>query len=124
MNYSQKCYACYAHDVSLNFAKPRFSILNDIFTAHACGKVMFSYCLCVSVCVSVWAITFEFLAIETSFLVWWYIVTISRSRLSIKVIGSRSRSPVKLASWTVGHEIGLLKPAYGNDVVNKVKVIS
>ena len=42
-----------------------------------------------SVCVSVWAITFKFLTIETSFLVCWYILTISRSSLSTKAIGSR-----------------------------------
>ena len=34
----------------------------------------------VSVCVS--AITFQTVDIETSFLVWWYILTISRSRVS------------------------------------------
>ena len=63
-------------------------------------EVMFSSCLCVcvcvcvclSVCLSVQAITFEPVDIETSFLVWCYILTISRSSLSIKVIGSRSRS--------------------------------
>ena len=49
-------------------------------------------CVCVSVCLSVQAITFEALYIETSFLVCRYILTISRSSLSIKVIGSRSRS--------------------------------
>ena len=49
-------------------------------------------CVCLSVCESVWAITFECLDIETSFLVWWYILTISRSSVSIKTIGSRSRS--------------------------------
>ena len=53
-------------------------------------------CVCMSVCMSVFlsvqAITFEPLDIETSFLVCRYILTISRSSLSIKVIGSRSRS--------------------------------
>ena len=53
---------------------------------------MFSYTVCVSVCVYVWAITFESLGIGNSFLVWWYIITIIRLRLSIKVIGLRSRS--------------------------------
>ena len=48
--------------------------------------------MCVFVCVSVWAITFEQFNIETSVLVWCYILTISRSSLSIKVIGLRSRS--------------------------------
>ena len=59
-------------------------------------EVMFSSCLCVcvcvcvclSVCLSVRAITFEPVDIETSFLVWCYILT----SLSIKVIRSRSRS--------------------------------
>ena len=68
------------------------------------GNVFSRLCLCVclsvctSVCLSVHpsvympvkAITFESLHIETSFLVYRYIFTISRSRLSIKVIGSRS----------------------------------
>ena len=56
-------------------------------------------CVCLCVCVSVYlsvflsvqGITFEPLDIETLFLVCRYILTISRSSLSIKVIGSRSR---------------------------------
>ena len=48
--------------------------------------------VCLSVCLSVQAITFELLDIKTSFLVCRYILIISRSSLSIKVIGSRSRS--------------------------------
>ena len=48
--------------------------------------------VCLSVFLSVQAITFEPLDTETSFLVCMYILTISRSSLSIKVIGSRSRS--------------------------------
>ena len=47
-------------------------------------------CLCVCVCLSVRTITFEQVNIETSFLVWSYILTMCRSGLSIKVIGSRS----------------------------------
>ena len=47
--------------------------------------------LTLSVCLSVRDITFEYLDIETSFLVCGYILTISRSRLSTKVV-SRSRS--------------------------------
>ena len=57
-----------------------------------------------SVFLSVWAITFEAVDIETSFLVWWYILTISRSSLSIKVIGSRSRSShgeANFDTWTL-----------------------
>ena len=49
-------------------------------------EVLFSSCLCVCVCVSVRAITFEAVDIETSILVWCYILTISRSSLSIKDI--------------------------------------
>ena len=62
------------------------------------GNVFSRVCLCVcmSVCLSVFlsvqAITFESLKIETSFLACRYILTISRSSLSIKVIGLRSRS--------------------------------
>ena len=53
------------------------------------GRFCLSVCLsiCLSVCPSVQAITFEPLHIETSFLVCRYIFTISRSSLSIKVIG-------------------------------------
>ena len=50
------------------------------------------FILSVCLSVSVRAITFECLDTETSFLVWWYILTISRSSLSIKVIGLRPRS--------------------------------
>ena len=64
---------------------------------HPCMRVsnVFGHvCLSVSLSVflSVQAITFEPLNIETSFLVCRYILTITRSSLSIKVIGSRSRS--------------------------------
>ena len=56
--------------------------------SHVCESVCLSVCLsacvCLSVCLPVQAITFELLLIETSFLVCRYI---SRSRLSIKVIG-------------------------------------
>ena len=52
-------------------------------------------CVCVSVFLPVQAITFETLDIETSFLVCQYILTITRSSLSIKVIGLRSRSHEK-----------------------------
>ena len=66
----------------------------DVASSPPLYAGMFSYCLSVrlSVCVSVQAITFKCLDIETSFLAWWYILTISRSSLSIKVIGSRSKS--------------------------------
>ena len=61
------------------------------------GNVFGRVCLSVSlsVCLSVQTITFELLHIGTSFLVWRYTLTISRSSLSIKVIVSRSRSCAK-----------------------------
>ena len=61
------------------------------------GNVFGRVCLsvCVSVCLSVQTITFEPLHTGTSFLGWRYILTISRSSSSIKVIGSRSRSCAK-----------------------------
>ena len=65
-----------------------------VFTSCVCGRgnvFVVSVSVSVSVCVCS-AITFEQVDIETSFLVWWYILTISRSSLSIKVTGSRSRS--------------------------------
>ena len=72
-------------------------------TARVCGKVMFSYCL------SVQAKTFECLDIETSFLVWWYILIISRSNLSTNVIGLRSRPLFfKLIILTVKPQIRVL----------------
>ena len=37
-----------------------------------------SVCVCVCVSLSIQAITFEGIDIETSFLVWWYVLTISR----------------------------------------------
>ena len=58
--------------------------------AHPLDPPMVMFSLCVCVCLSVRAITFEQVDIETSFLVWCYILTISRSSLSIKVMGSRS----------------------------------
>ena len=65
------------------------------------GRVCLSVCpsvclfICVSVCLSVQTITFELLHIGILLLVWRYILTIPRSILSIKVIGSRSRSFAK-----------------------------
>ena len=64
-------------------------------------------CVCLSVCVSVWATPFEAVDIETSFLVWCDILTISTSGLSIKVIGVK----VKVISWKIllpGHQFNLV----------------
>ena len=51
--------------------------------------------------VSVQAITFEAINIETSFLVWWYILTISRSSLRVKVI-PRSNCKCLTSYWQAG----------------------
>ena len=48
------------------------------------------------VCLSVQAITFEPADTETLFLVWWYILTISRSNLGQDYL----RKNVNLATWT------------------------
>ena len=86
-NYLQ-CLQILGHDLIIihcSFLPPAYAV-----------EVMFSLCLCVCLCVclpvclSVQAITFEPVDIEISFLVWCYILTISRSSLSVKVIGSRS----------------------------------
>ena len=68
-------------------------INNNYHPRMRVGNVFGRVCLCVclSVCPPVQTVTFEPLDIETSFLVCRYILTISRSSLSIKVIGSRSR---------------------------------
>ena len=70
--------------------------VGNVLVMSVCLSVCQSVCqsVCLSVCLflSVQAITFEPLDIETSFLVCRYILTISRTCLSIKVIESRSRS--------------------------------
>ena len=82
-----------------------------IITSRICGRgnvfiVYVHVCVCVCVCLFVRAITFEPVNIETSFLVWWYILTISRSSLSeyqghwfkVKVISW------KMLIWLPGHQ--------------------
>ena len=76
--------------------------------------------MCLSVCLSVQAITFELLHIETSFLVCRYILSISRSSLSIKVIGSRLRSYEKNDNFTYFNTLIL---CVWLQVINKVKFI-
>ena len=78
-----------------------------------------SVCVCLSVCPSVQAMTFESLHIETSFLVCRYIFTISRLHLSIKVIGSRSRSYEKNDNFTYFNMVIL---CIWLQVINKIKV--
>ena len=63
-----------------------------MWVGNVFGHVCVSDCVSVCLFLSVQAITFEPFDIETLFLVCRYIMTISRSGLSIKVIGSRSRS--------------------------------
>ena len=96
---------------------------------HVCLSVCLSVCVsvcvsaCLSVCLSVFlsvlAITFEPLDIETSFLACRYILTISRSSLSMKVVGSRSRSYEKNGSFAY---FNLLNICMWQQVINKVKV--
>ena len=75
--------------------------------------------VCLSVCPSVQAITFELLHIETLFLVCRYIFTISRSILSMKVIESRSRSYEKNDNFTY-FNMSIL--CIWLQVINEVKV--
>ena len=70
-------------------------------------------CVCLSVFLSVQAITFQ-----TSFLVCRYVFTISRSSLSIKVIGSRSGHMRKNDNFTYFNLILCM----WLQVINKVKV--
>ena len=85
---------------------PGFVFTKGIFTSVYAVEVMFcrvcvcvclsvslSICLsvCLSVCLSARVITFDVVDIEISSLLWWYILTMPRLSLSIKVIGSRSR---------------------------------
>ena len=48
-------------------------------------------CVCLSACLFVRAVSFESIDLETSFVVCWYIFSMSTSSSYIKVIGSRSR---------------------------------
>ena len=75
--------------------------------------------VCLSVCPSVQTITFELLHIVTSFLVCRYIFTIYRSSLSIKFIGSRSRSYDKSDNITYFNMLILYTWL---QVINEVKV--
>ena len=77
-----------------------------IFTARVCGKVMFSYCL--SVCLSFQAITVECLDIETSFLVWGYILIMSSQVLVPRSLDQGQGHFCKVIIMTTGHQILLL----------------
>ena len=76
-----------------------------------------SMCVCLSVYLSVQPITFELLHIETSFMVYRYIFTISRSSLSIKVIEFRSYEKYVNFSY-----LNILILCIWLQVINKVKV--
>ena len=86
-----------------------------------CLCVYVSVCLCVylSVFLCVQAITFEPLDIETSFLVFRYILTISRSSLSIMIIGSSKGHMRKNDNFTY---FNFLILCMWLQVINQVKV--
>ena len=87
------------------------------------SHVCVSACVCACVFLSVQAITFEPLYIETSFLVYRYILTISRSSVSIKAIGSRSRSYFNLLILCMWLQvINMVKGIYQGEGHIKVKV--
>ena len=89
--------------------------------SHVCVSVCVCVCVFVylCVCLSVQAVTFEALHIETSYLECRYIFTISRSNLSIKVIRSRSSSYEKNNNFTY---VNMLVLFIWLQVINKVKV--
>ena len=64
---------CHYRCCHIHFVLRNWIILTVIIT-HVCSKVMVLFCMhvsvYVSVCVSIWAVTFECLDTETSFLVW------------------------------------------------------
>ena len=86
--------------IMLDFYRPRMRQGNIFILSvclclpvRLCVCACVCMCVCVCVCVSVWALTFKCLNIEISFLVWWYILTIS---IYGQVIGSRSRSLLQI----------------------------
>ena len=74
--------------------------ISNVFQSYLSVCVCVCVCVCLSVCLSVCssvqAVTFGLLHIETLYLVCRCILTMSRSCLSIKIIGSRSRSYEKM----------------------------
>ena len=65
-----------------------------VITSHMCG---IGNAFVLSVCVSVWATTLEAVDTKTSFLVWWYILTISGSKFKYQ---GQILKNVYLAKWT------------------------
>ena len=110
-----------------NIYHPRMRVGNVL--GHVCLCLHLSVCLsaCLSLCLcvclyvflSVQAITFEPLDIETSFFVCRYILTISSSSLSIKFIGWMSTSYKKNDHFTY---FMLLILCMWLQIINKVKV--
>ena len=104
---------------------PFYFYHSRMWAGNVFGHVRLSICpsvclsVCPSMCLSVQTITFELLHIGASYLVWRYILTISRSSLSIKVIGSRSRSCAK--KWLFTY-FNLLFLCMYLQAINKVKV--
>ena len=80
-------------------------------------------CVCLSVCLSIQAITFECPDKETSFLVWWYILTISRTYLSTKVIGQGQGHFCKIDYSDCWTPHSLPQPTYDINMIIKDKVI-
>ena len=76
-------------------------------------------CVCVSVFLSVQAITFEPLDIETSFLVCRYIFTISRSNRVSRSLGQGQGHMRKIYNFTY---LNLLILCMWLQIINKVKV--
>ena len=71
----------------LEIYHPRMWIGNNFSRAFLSVCVCVCLSVCVSVCLSVPTMTLELLKLGTSFLVYSYILTISRSSLSIKSLG-------------------------------------
>ena len=86
-----------------------------------CVSVHLSVCpsIHLSVCMFVQAITFELLHKETSFLVYRYIFTISRSSLSIKIISQGQGHVRKMYNFTY---FNMLIICLLLQITNKVKV--
>ena len=71
-------------------------VADILFYSMSVIPLILCVCVCVCVvsvcvCLSVQAITFECIYLETLFFVWWYIWTTSSCSLRIKVIGSMSK---------------------------------
>ena len=115
-------YGC--HKYILQLSNWSYHAINIFHPQLQVGNIFGRVCLSVFVyvCLSVWlsikAITYEPFHIGTLFLVWRYILTISSSSLSIKVIGSRLRPYVR-NSYLL---INLLFLCMWLQVIIKVKV--